>query len=118
MKKILVVDDEKLVIFFMKRTLEKGGYIVSTASSGQEALELIEKDGYDLIISDIAMSPISGIELFHRVKEKGVPVKFIVMTGRYLRDDPMIKDLPMDGFLEKPFIIDNLYKKIEEVLGK
>jgi CheY-like chemotaxis protein len=117
-KKILVVDDERLVVFFMKRTLEKIGYNVSTASSGEEALELIEKDGFDLIISDIAMSPVSGIELFHRIKDKGIPSRFIVMTGKYLRDDPIIKDLPMDGFLEKPFIIDKLYKEIEEVLSK
>lgn len=118
MKKILVVDDEKLVVFFMKRTLEKGGYNVSTASSGAEAIELIEKDGYDLIISDIAMSPVSGVDLFHKVKAKGVPSKFIIMTGKYLRDDPVIKDLPMDGFLEKPFIVDNLFKEIEDVLRK
>jgi len=118
MKKILVVDDERLVVFFLKRTLEKGGYNVSIASSGEEALALIEKDNYDLIISDIAMSPMNGVELFHRIKEMGIQAKFIVMTGRYLRDDPLIKDLPMDGFLEKPFIIDSLYKEVEEVLSK
>lgn len=117
MKKILVVDDEKLVVFFMKKTLEKGGYTVTTASSGEEALNLIETDGFDLVISDIAMSPISGIDLFLRVKDKGIPVKFIIMTGKYLRDDPLIKDLPMDGFMEKPFVIESLYKKVEEVLG-
>lgn len=118
MTKILVVDDEKLVVFFMKKTLEKSGYNVTTASSGEEALNLIERDGFDLVISDIAMSPISGIDLFRRVKDKGILVKFIIMTGKYLRDDPLIKDLPMDGFMEKPFVIESLYKKVEEVLGK
>lgn len=108
MKKILVVDDEKLVVFFMKKTLEKGGYCVATASSGKEALELIQKDGYDLIISDIAMVPINGVELFHRVKDKGIPVKFIIMTDKYLGDDSVIKDLPMNGFIEKPFVLESL----------
>lgn len=80
-EKILLVDDEKDLLSILKRSLSRQGYTVHTASSGTDAWAALSETMYDLIISDLAMESMDGIELLKQVRsiDKGLP--FIIMTG-------------------------------------
>jgi two-component system alkaline phosphatase synthesis response regulator PhoP len=77
-KKILLVDDESLIVLLMKRRLEHGGYIVITAESGQDGLAKAKKDKPDLIVVDHTMPKMTGLELCKLIKGdsdlKNIPV--------------------------------------------
>ncbi len=79
---VLVVDDEGANRYSVSKTLQRVGYIVSEASSGEEALELLQKQPYDVVLTDIRMPPgLDGVELLRRIKEESPDVVVILMTG-------------------------------------
>ncbi|MFR4018209.1 MAG: response regulator, partial [Clostridia bacterium] len=80
-KTILVVDDEQNVRQLICKVLEKEGFTVLTACNGSEGLEIFHKNSIDLIISDIKMPEMSGIEFLHRVKEEEPGIGFILITA-------------------------------------
>ena len=80
-KKILVVDDEQHVRQLIGKVLEKEGYEVLTACNGEKGLEIFQKNNIDLIISDIKMPKMNGIEFLHKVKEQEPGVGFILITA-------------------------------------
>jgi len=80
-EKILLVDDEQELLSILKRSLSRQGYVVHTASSGEEAWKALSETMYDLIISDLAMEPIDGLELLKRVRTIDSLLPFIIMTG-------------------------------------
>ena len=78
---ILVVDDEKIVVSLVKNALEDEGFNIESASNGEEALKILENYPLDLLITDIRMSPINGIELAQKTREKYSEASVIFMTG-------------------------------------
>ncbi len=79
---VLVVDDEGANRYSVSKTLQRVGYIVHDASSGEEALELISNQDYDVVLTDIRMNPgIDGVELLRRIKEHLPDSIVILMTG-------------------------------------
>lgn len=78
--KVLLVDDEEIVHLTLKRLLKSEGYIVESAYGAKEALEKI-KDGYDLLISDVRMPDMDGIELVREIRKREIPVEIITLTG-------------------------------------
>lgn len=78
---ILVVDDEGAIRYSVSKTLERVGYNVMTASSGEEALELMEDQNFDVVLTDIRMPGISGVDLLARIKEHTSDIVVILMTG-------------------------------------
>ena len=80
---ILLVDDDHEFCKAMKKMLEKSGYVVTLAADGQEALDILSKDVFDLIFSDLRMPRLNGIELMEAIKRKKVrtPVVFITAYG-------------------------------------
>ncbi|WP_341225779.1 sigma-54 dependent transcriptional regulator [uncultured Arcticibacterium sp.] len=81
MKKILVIDDDKDVRLLLDRFLKRQDYIVSTASSGKEGLEMLSKDVPDLILTDFKLGDINGGDLLKKVKEKHAALPVIIITG-------------------------------------
>ncbi len=79
--KILVVDDDYASRLMLKRALEEHQYKVVLASSGQDALNLIESESFDLVLTDLIMGGISGIELIRQLNERKVDVASILLTG-------------------------------------
>ena len=79
--KILVVDDEVNMLALFKKVLGKEGYQVQTAPSGEEALKLLEKEWFDLVISDLKMPGLDGLELLKKVKGVNPAVPYIVLTA-------------------------------------
>ena len=80
MAKILVVDDEEIVHLALKRLLRDQGYTIDSAYGGKEALSMLDND-YDLMICDIRMPDIDGIQVLRKVKKRELPVEVIMLTG-------------------------------------
>jgi two-component system alkaline phosphatase synthesis response regulator PhoP len=78
---ILVVDDEGAIRYSVTKTLERVGYHVVTASSGEEALEILTGQNFDVVLTDIRMPGISGVDLLARIKEQSTDAVVILMTG-------------------------------------
>jgi two-component system alkaline phosphatase synthesis response regulator PhoP len=78
---VLVVDDEGAIRYSVTKTLERVGYQVVTASSGEEALDILETQGFDVVLTDIRMPGISGVDLLARIKERSPDAVVILMTG-------------------------------------
>ena len=115
-QRILLVDDEDFILASTKRLLEKSGYICKTAGTGKEALELLQKGKFDLVISDINMPEMSGLELMQKAKEMFPDLEFIITTGHigeYSFGDIIEKGAA--DFISKPFEIRELNAKIGRI---
>ena len=78
---ILVVDDEGAIRYSISKTLQRVGYQVSAAQSGEEALEMLEEQNFDVVLTDIRMPGLTGVELLSKIKEKAPDAIVILMTG-------------------------------------
>ncbi|MFO7569600.1 MAG: response regulator [Smithellaceae bacterium] len=115
LKKILVVDDylptRKLIVDTLGQS---PGYLINEAENGQQALHLFDDNDYDLVISDIMMPGMSGMDLLHLIREKNPNAAVIMVTGNPTTDLTVsaIKKGAVD-FLTKPFDIDELLYKVD-----
>lgn len=114
---ILVVDDEEAFRAGLELNLRKEGYQVAAVASAAEALDLISRTSVDLIITDIRMPGMDGVELMKQIKiQAGLPV--ILMTGFSELIETLQGHLGgADAFLAKPFQRDNLIETVEATLG-
>lgn len=115
MKKILVVDDKESVTIILKQMLEQGGYEVEVATNGEEALEIMKKGRFDMLITDINMPVMNGVELLNKTRElfPKMPVIFITAYGK----DKIIIDavkVGLSDFIEKPFRMEDILKTVKE----
>ena len=85
--KILIVDDDQNILRLYKEELEDEGYVIVTASNGQEAIEMFEKEDPDLVTLDILLPDIDGIKLLRQMKEKKPRLPIIMSTAYDYRDD-------------------------------
>ena len=114
-KKILVVDDYSPTRNLIAETLGQiPQYLVREAASGEDALKILDNDSFDLIISDIMMPGMSGMDLLHAVRQRDPAVAVIMITGNPTTDLTVsaIKKGAVD-FLTKPFDIDDLLYKVD-----
>ena len=116
--KILVVDDEKLLVKGLKFNLEHEGYEVDVAYDGEDAVRIAEDSAYDLIILDLMMPRLDGLEACRRIREfSGVPV--IMLTARGEDTDKLIGfEYGADDYLTKPFNIMELKARIRAILRR
>lgn len=106
--KILVVDDEELVRWFLKRALKKIGHMVDTANNGREAFEYIKKGNYDVLMTDLKMPEEDGATLISRVRDLPECPKVVVCSAYITRE--LSVELKKNGVhtLRKPFTIEEL----------
>ena len=116
--KILVVDDEQLLVKGIKFNLENEGYQVETAFDGKRALELARNNNYDLIILDLMMPEIDGLECCMKIREfSNVPI--IMLTARGEDADKIIGfECGADDYITKPFNILELKARIRAMLRR
>ncbi len=119
MSQILIVDDEQSMLDFLTLMLQKEGYDIITANSGSKAKGIIKKEAIDLIISDIRMPGIDGIELLRITKEINPDIIVILITA-YASTKTAIQALKLGAYdyISKPFDIDELKIIIEKALEK
>ena len=115
MKKILVVDDEESVRIILKKMLEEGGYIAETANNGGEALEAMKGTHFDMLISDINMPVMNGVELLNKAKES-FPMMPVIFITAYGNDKIIIEAMKVGlaDYIEKPFKMDHILKIVKE----
>ena len=102
--RILIVDDDESYTSAVKRCLSMEGYECFTANQGQEALDLLEENSYELLISDVLMPGVSGVNLLAHVKEKWPFLPVVMMSGLDNREI-FVKCLQLGayGYITKPF---------------
>jgi two-component system cell cycle sensor histidine kinase/response regulator CckA len=118
---ILLVEDEDAVRAFAQRALEQRGYVVHTAASGVEALELMKEAGgeVDLVVSDVVMPELDGPSLLRELRKDHPDLKIIFVSG--YAEEAFKKNLPDGenfGFLPKPFSLKQLATAVKEMLGR
>lgn len=104
--KALAVDDDPLFLVMLSKTLARFDVACATASSATEALEKLENDSFDLLITDIVMPKKSGTELVRQTREKHPDIKIAIMTGGLSTIHPA--DQMADFILLKPFTRDDI----------
>ncbi|MEE9180466.1 MAG: response regulator, partial [Vicinamibacteria bacterium] len=119
MSRILVVDDETSMRQLLEITLRKEGYRVTMAESGQKAVEALSKAAYDLVISDIKMPDMSGVEVL-RVVKQSAPETPVIMITAYSSAETAVEALRLGAYdyIAKPFKIDELKVTIKNALEK
>jgi two-component system cell cycle sensor histidine kinase/response regulator CckA len=118
---ILLVDDEEMIAEIGKRMLEKLGYRVLLAESGDRALEAYETQGsdIDLVILDMIMPGMGGGEAFDKLKAIDPSVRVLLSSGYSLNGQAArIMRRGCDGFIQKPFNLEQISKKLREILEK
>jgi len=115
---VLVVDDEPQILRVMRASLPIRGYEVLTASSGKEALDQLSKQVPDLLILDLAMPEMSGLEVCRRVREFST-VPIIILSAKGSESDKVAAlDLGADDYVTKPFGMDELLARARAVLRR
>ncbi len=117
--KILVVDDDGSIRRVIRMDLEKAGYIVYTAYNGIEGLEMVKEVEPDLIISDIEMPKMDGVEFYEKLRAEDTSIPFIFLTGSSDEERKIsVLKLGVDGYLTKPFSKKELIVRVESLLEK
>jgi DNA-binding NtrC family response regulator len=117
--KILIADDERHIAEGLQMLLSDDGYEVDMASDGQSAWDLIEQGRYALVLADLQMPEIDGLELFSRMREAQIPSEVIIITGHGSVESAKVamKHEAYD-YLEKPLKIDRLRELIPKAVEK
>jgi DNA-binding NtrC family response regulator len=114
--KILIAEDEEITVKHLVNTLKKEGYAVDSAANGIDALRKAESDSFDLLIADIKMPGMTGIELLERVRDKLPELEVIIVTG-YGSIGSAIEAMKKGAieYLTKPFDLDELLLKVGKI---
>ncbi len=116
---ILVVDDEGAIRYSISKTLQRLGYQVHTAETGEEALEMMQRQEYDVVLTDIRMPGLTGVELLARIKEEAPDAVVILLTG-YASLETAIESLRLGAhdYLVKPSSSQDIRNSVAEGLER
>ena len=112
---VLVVDDEKSLLDFVRHNLEERGYQTFTAANGLEALAIFQQESIDLVILDVMMPDMNGLETIRRIRENStVPIIVLSALGEE-KDKIQALNLGADDYLTKPFGVGELLARVDAV---
>jgi DNA-binding NtrC family response regulator len=117
--RILVVDDEPIALQNMKHVLEKDNLVVFTTGSGRDAIRLIDEESFDVVVTDLKMEDVDGMQVLKRVKEVSPLTEVIVVTG-YASVETAVEAMKMGAFyyLSKPIQVNDLRALVQKALEK
>jgi DNA-binding response OmpR family regulator len=120
MKKILIIDDDRVLRRTLAAALELEGYGVSEAADGREGLNKALKTAFDLVVLDVVMPDLGGLEVCRKLREAGRQVPVIVMSGKKKKEVDKVLGLELGGddYLIKPFGADELIARVHAVLRR
>jgi two-component system response regulator (stage 0 sporulation protein F) len=119
MKKVLIVDDETLILYSLAKTLRKEDIEVNTLATGREALSAIEEHVYDLCMLDIHLPDIPGLDIMHAVNKIAPATKIVIMTANEVDDDMMVTIKEHAClFLAKPFDLFQVRSLVNTILNE
>ena len=117
-KRILLVDDEPLIIKGLRFTLEQEGYEILTASDGEEALEVFHSEPVDLVLLDVMLPKLDGIQVCQRIREtSNVPILMLTAKGEDM-DKILGLDYGADDYITKPFNILEVKARIKAIIRR
>ncbi|WP_438425715.1 response regulator [Aquimarina macrocephali] len=119
MKRILAIDDQQLVLLSLEKHLSDTGYIIKCADNGQLGLDLFDSFKPDIVIVDINMDGMSGLDVIKNIRqEKKSDVNILVMSGN-TNEDTIIDgfDLGIDDYMKKPLSLNEISARIARILG-
>jgi len=117
--KILVMEDDSTISGALDMVLTEAGYSIKVAETGEQALELFEDRKFDLIIADLKLPGINGMEVIRQIKERKPKMEVVVITG--VGTQPIAEEamsLGAHDFLPKPFTDDQIIAAIDEALKR
>jgi two-component system OmpR family response regulator len=116
--RILVVDDEPYIIDVVTAALQFEGFVTDEANKGADALVKATTGGYDLIVLDVMLPDIEGIEVCARLRDRGVRTPVLFLTARDATVDKLAGLVHGDDYVTKPFSLDELVARIRAVLRR
>jgi len=117
--RILVVEDEKKVASFIQRGLEGEGFSVDVANDGESGVELGTQNNYDLILMDIMLPKMDGLQAVKALREKGVPSPVLCLTAKDTVEDIVAGlDSGSDDYLTKPFAFAELLARVRALVRR
>lgn len=117
--RILVVEDEKQLAGILKRGLQEHGYATDTADDGEDGLSLAETSEYDLIVLDVMLPGLSGLEVARTLRARRINTPILMLTARDAIDDRVAGlDSGADDYLIKPFAFRELVARIRALLRR
>jgi two-component system cell cycle response regulator CpdR len=117
MIRILLAEDDEAMRMYLSRALQNAGYDVSTVDRGTDALELLKNETFDLLLSDIVMPEMDGIELAQRCNEVSPTTKVMFITGFAAVTLRASREAPQARVLSKPFHLRDLVLEVQRVFG-
>jgi CheY-like chemotaxis protein len=115
---VLIADDEEIIRRFISHTLVKAGISVTAVSDGQEAWEALQKDHYDLVVTDNEMPHLTGLKLIERMRKADLALPVIVASGSFSRENlPNLPQLQITAVLPKPFGASEFLDMVRNVLS-
>ncbi|CAA7611714.1 sigma-54 dependent transcriptional regulator [Magnetospirillum sp. UT-4] len=117
--RLLVVDDEKVALKNLEHVLKKAGYQVSGASSGQAALALIGRESFDVVLTDLRMEKVDGMQVLKAAREANAETEVVVVTG-YATVDSAVEAMRAGAFsyVAKPYRLDEVRRVVAEALDR
>jgi DNA-binding response OmpR family regulator len=111
--RLLLVEDERKVASFIARSLRENSYTVDVAESGEKALGLVTRLNYDLVLLDIRLPRLSGVEVCREIREAGLEMPVLMLTARSLVEQRVEGlDAGADDYLTKPFALAELHARV------
>jgi two-component system OmpR family response regulator len=117
--KVLLVEDELKVAHFISKGLQEEGYTVDMAPDGKIGLQRINETVYDIVLLDLMIPEIDGLELLKRMRASGIETPVLIITAKSSKED-VVKglDTGSDDYLTKPFSFDELLARIRALLRR
>lgn len=117
-KRILICDDDEAIRLLLNEALREY-YSIEQVADGQEALRLTTKEEFDLLITDIKMPGMHGLEAIERIRERNQTIPIIICSAyRLMEDDIVVKTSDVAAFFTKPIDIKALRAKVFELIGE
>lgn len=120
MKKILIIDDDRVLRQTLAAALEAESYGVSEAADGREGLNKALKANFDLIVLDVVMPSMGGLEVCRKLREAGRQIPVIVMSGKKKKEIDKVLGLELGGddYMTKPFGTDEFIARVHAILRR